>query len=325
MSTGETGSRMVVAEELPEILKEIQAAIDANTSESEIRISRLAIMQPQSPEITGQQMGYKPGMLVDSITREVLTDLGLPPWLLQKGVPEADLKPMHFALIVPVFKLPTEYIKWVKRNERKEGMDRWEFKTLDKNDPRVKAGVWKSLGGTFGLKPEDKGKAPPVTDNCNYLCLVIDPKTGKPKTNFLVATFSRTSAEAGKQLATALAANKMQGLMPWGCTFWLYTEARQYMQPGEPKPTTAYVMRVTRGPESGSIVFSNAQTEILMMARALSAPASGVLLQTAFINSADLDAAEHEDDGSGSGGNPQQTIDENPFQDPGVVEPEKTF
>lgn len=298
-----------------ELLKQIQQAYDANVNpEAEFRVSRVAIAQPGTPEISEQRPGYKSGMLLDSITREPLTDFIKAPWLLERGVKEEECPQMHCGLIVPVFKLPSEYIKWYKRDERQPGGDRWEFKTLDKNDPRVKAGVWKSLGGTFGTDPKDKGKAPPVTDNCNYLCLFIDPKTGMPKTNFLVQTFARTSAEAGKQLTTAIGTNKMQGLLPWDRCFWLYTELKPFQKQGDPKPTYANVIHVTRGPLSRDIVKPATLQEILTMARALSAPNTGMILQTAFINAADLEASDESDDAPhGAGG---QTVEEDPFQTP---------
>lgn len=323
MSDQETGVTVPQAES--ELLKQIQQAFDANVNpESEFRVSRLTIAQPGTPEISEQRAGYKSGMLLDSLTREPLTDFIKAPWLIERGVKEEDLQPLHCALIVPVFKLPTEYIKWYKRDERQPGQDRWEFKTLDRNDPRVKAGVWKSLGGTFGTDPKDKGKAPPVTDNCNYLCLVIDPKTGLPKCNFIVATFSRTSAEAGKQLTTAIGTNRMQGHMPWDRCFWLYTELKPFQKPGNPKPDYANVVHVTRGPLAKDVVNPSTFQEILMMARKLSAPSTGLLLQTAFINSADMDSTEDSDDHGGGGSNPQQTLEEDPFQNP-ATEPAEEF
>lgn len=320
MSTTE----VIVPQADSEVLRQIQQAFDANVNnESEMRVSRIAIAQPGTPEIAESKPGYKSGMLLDSITREPLTDFIKPPWLIERGVKEEELMPVHAALFVPVFKLPSEYIKWIKREDRVAGGKRWEFKTLDKNDPRVLAGVWKSLGGTFGTQEADKGKPPPVTDNCNYLGLVINPTDGLPKANFLVATFARTSANAGKVLTTALGTNRMQGMMPWDRTFWLWTELKPYQKPGEPKPTFSNIIHVVRGPESRKILQLPAYEQVLSMARALSAPSTGIILQTAFINAADLEGSDDHSEEGGVAAD-KQTIDENPFQDPAPTA-EKTF
>lgn len=284
------GTRLAatVADEAAEMIL-IQEAIDANVDQSELQISRLAIMQPQSPEITGQEMGFSPGQIVDNINREIYTDHVNPPWLA--GKVEADkLSPVYCCLIVPIFKLPSEYIKWIKKDEQEPGGDMWEFKTLDQNDPRVREGVWAPIG-TF------KGDKPPVTSNINMLCLVLDAVTGIAKSSFIVATFTRTSFSTGKNLVTQCKQHGMSGLPYWGRTYWLYTKPETRMVGST--ESTYCIYKIAKGPALEA-VNGNAERTIRKFALWLADPELGRVRQESLINSAEIE----------SGGEPTQSTEE---------------
>lgn len=285
-----------------EVLKQIQQAIDANTHPSDLLIARLAIMQGLSPEIADQVPGYKQGMLIDNVTRSILTDYIKPPWLKAAGVADEELTPVHCLLLVPMFKLPTEFIKWIPRDERKETDEfPYEWKTLDRNDPRVKEGVWRSLGGTF------KGKRPPVTDNTNYLIGPIDLQTKMLKCNPLVATFSRTSSPAGKQLTTQVASHKMQNLMPWDRCYWLWTKQEEY------DDGKAYVMQIARGPLLSECAEKIVRVQVIEQAKALSQPKIGQVFQEMMINAAFFGDDHGTGDGEALSTGNQQTAEDDPF------------
>lgn len=295
MSTAETGA-LVTPQEEPEILKQINEAMSKNIDASEMVISRVAILQPNSPEIAESVPGYKAGMLVDSQTREILTINIKPPWLVGQ-VDESELRPIPIMPFVNVFKLPTEFIKWIPRNEREafraahpDHKFDWEWKSLDRNDPRVREGVWPALGGTFA------GRKPPVTDNSNHLILPLNMQEKLPLSNFMVQTFSRTSAPTGKTMTSHIASLKMQNLRAWDRVFYLYTTQEKN------NDGTFFVTRLAKGPLTKDCVQSFVLDQILSMARALSEPTSGPMLQTILINSAHLGGEHGTDESSASGG-----------------------
>lgn len=194
----------------------IEAAQAANTSQSEINFSRVGILQPGSPEIAGQIPGYSAGMLVDNLTREILTSEMLPPWMLKRGVPADELRKQHVMYFLPVFKLPNEYIKWKPYDEG----GGWEWKTLDVREDRVREGIWPPRG--IWQPEEGEKKSPPVTENINIMGLALDEEYA-PRSNFIVATFARTSYKTGKLLVTAMNANRLHNLPPWGRVYYLST------------------------------------------------------------------------------------------------------
>lgn len=241
-----------------ELMREITGAIEDNTELSELQIPRLAMLQPQSPEITGEEAGYIPGQMIDSITREILSDCGKPPWLKGK-VDDDKLDSVNYCLVVPVFKLPVEYIKWIPKNEQQAGEQGWEFKTLDKTDRRVREGVWPPIG-IF------KGKKPPVTTNINILAMILDPNEKTPRTNFIVITFSRTSFNTGKEFVTNCNQHKMSGLPYWGRCYYVWTKKKtDKLQSGT--VVNYFLYKLARGPrtqdvnkELNSVCFSMAMT-----------------------------------------------------------------
>lgn len=225
-----------------EIDAELAALLDAGSRDNvdaraELRYSRLAIMQANSPELQQAKDGYKAGQLVDSINREIISSYGKAPWLLEQGVPANELKDQHYLPFIIIHKLPTEFIKWIPRKDRQEGQPPFEFKELDPNLPQVRAGVWSKRGGTFG-KNGEKG-APPVTDNINYMIVplkfVNEGTAEAPIVKVrplapIIATFSRTSADAGVTLTTAMDRLKpMRGIYPHQAVFYIYMTSEAYV------------------------------------------------------------------------------------------------
>lgn len=219
----------------------IKQAIESNVDESELQISRLALMQPQSPEITNEEMGYRPGQIVDNITREIYTSVGKPPWLLDK-VPADELKEIPYLIFVPIFKLPEEFIKWIPKNEQKDN-EMWEFKELDVNDPRVRDGIWAPRG-------RYKGDKPPVTTNLNVLGLVVD-ENGLAKSSYIVATFARTSYNTGRNLVTLCKQHGLANLPYWGRTYYLFSKKESREIGGS--TSVYYIYNVAKGPLTNSL------------------------------------------------------------------------
>lgn len=286
-------------------IRKINEAIANNTTAAEIRISRIGIAQPLTPECAKQMPGWKPGMLFDNLTRDILTREILPPWLVEKGVKADELKPVHCMPVAFNFKLPSEYIEWNSKDAQKAGADRWKFKTLDPKDPRVIPGVWKSHGGTF------EGKKPPVTINTNYLVLPLDLELRIPNGYFRVNTLSRSSAGLGSTIAGILLAHKAQNIKPWDRVYWLYTQRFD-------EPETHYVMQIARGPLLKDVAEPFVSDMCLDMGKSLVGP-SGELFQVMVINSANLDG----DTDPLSTGNPadpatQQSAADDPFAEPGA-------
>lgn len=298
----------------PELLRQIRDAISRNVDATERRISRLAILQSKSPEIDDKVQGYEEGMLIDNQTREVLSTYGKPPWLLDKNIPEANLQPIHYLPFVSVFKLPTEFIKWIKKEEREEyrrthpgHTDDWEFKTLDRNEPRVKAGIWESLGGSY------KGKKPPVTDNGNFLILPLDLVEKIAKSYFTVATFSRTSAKTGHTLTNWMETSGMQDIQPWERVYYLWTKKEKFTD------GSAYTLQLAKGPKTAGFLSQGVLDHIQMMALALSneevaegqKETNGERFQKIIINSASQPKDELSS-GNTEGG-PDGSEEEDPF------------
>lgn len=186
---------------------------------SEIRISRAALMQPGSPEIAGETPGYKISQIVDSVTREILTTPLKSPWLIGKA-PDEELFTCQCCLLVPAFKLPTEFIKW--KDLKTEGKG-WHFKSMDRTEQRVREGIWPNAGGTWGEKEEEAGLSPPVTENCNYMMIVVDPTTKQVISNGIIFTFCKTSFKTGRALTTYIRKGFQKRIPAFGMSYWCYT------------------------------------------------------------------------------------------------------
>lgn len=214
------------------LLNAADDAYNANIdNQAEIRIARLAMLQGLSPEIAAGKEGYKIGQIIHSITREILSAQLKQPWNLDRGVPPAELSAVECLPFIPVMKLPTEFVKWRSRDDRVDGQLPYEWKTLDQNEARVREGVFPNRGGTWGTdkvlhyKPDGKMKPPPVTDAINYLVLPVSYEKKLPLCNFCIATFARTSVQAGKDLTTEINNNKMvYGVRRFERLFYLWTD-----------------------------------------------------------------------------------------------------
>lgn len=279
----------------PDDLALINEAMDDNKQEGELQLSRLALLQPTGKD--SSEFGNKPGMMVDSRTREVLSSLIKPPWLVGK-VSADELQSRHCCLAMPVLRLPNEYIQWKNLKTEGKGM---HWKTLDASDPRVIAGVWPKNGGTWGIAEEQKHVAPPVTININFLMILIDLETKSAKSNFIVTTFCRTSYNCGEMLINHLESHRMRGLMPWGCCYWLHTQAKSNPATND---SVYYVFQVARGPLS-SVYAPTLIPAAQKMALYLADKKTGKQNQQRLINSADLDNlsgfGETEHDGISTG------------------------
>jgi hypothetical protein len=270
------------AEELQQAL----SAFEDNVNSSEILYSRMGIMQDKTPEIENQIQGYRQGQLFDNQTREILTRKIPAPWLVGKVDPDSIPK-YETCLIVPVFKLPTEFVKWKDRSKGEKG---WEFKTLDRSDPRVRAGLWPKSGGTWGNKPEEKGKKPPVTENINYLCVVLDAIDHSVIKNFIIITFAVTSFKAGQKLTKFIMELKSKNIPPFGKTFYLY---------GYQTPNAAGIKYYTIGVQEGPIITAVNQEiipDVINMSKFLADKEHGRERQETLLNAADVINEEDDTD-----------------------------
>lgn len=292
-----------------EAFDRINQGIDSNIKEGEIRISRLALCQPQSKEITKSLPGYEKGMILDNLTREVLSTYDYPPWMVAAGVEVSKLQKVHFVPVLFVFKLPTEYIAWVPKTEQKPGDPRWTLKTLDINHPDVQKGIWKSKGGSF------TGKKPPVTDNTNFLLSVINTEFKVPNGTFRVGTFSRTSSACGQTVTSMLVASKMQSQYPWARAYYLYSKQE------ENEHGVFYTFQLAPGPKFSDIAEPFIAQMHKDMALALTDKANGKYFQMTMINSAHLeedDEVPNTGDGATDGSEGAATTAD-PFADPNAA------
>ena len=272
-------------------LDEMYGSQDENVRKGEGSIHRIGILQQGSPECAKQLAGYKPGMLVDNKTRMVLTTYGVPPWLLGRGIPESEISKVHYMECAIGWKLPPEFIKWKTKAEKaadeKMGiLGRWHFKSLDGTEQRVREGVWRSQGGTFGLKPEEKGLAPPVTINSNYLLVPIDYATGQALCNFTVQSFSRTSAKTGDLVQDLINELRARKLPPWGISIFLFTVQQS---DGE---NTWQEVHMARG-RSTQQYCPDVYSMCMSLAKELMKPITGKEMQLAILNAAEQDDDDH--------------------------------
>lgn len=263
-------------------MKEIDEAIQDNTGVGEIQISRISIAQPGTPEVASAQAGWQAGMLFDSQSREVITEFGKPPWLLARGVESGDIKAVHYLPIVFIFKLPSEYVMWPSKEEREQGIKNFHWKDLDPASPRVREGMWPPKGIWRG-----EG-APPVTEHLNLLGIGLNTDCS-PKTNLIIASFSRTSFRTGQKLVTNLSQHKMSSLPYWGRVYYLFTQSHTEDR------QTWYTIEFAKGPrldkyglEAGGSDEINrlVNAQCFKNARDLSNKDSGRTLQELMINAA---------------------------------------
>lgn len=274
-----------------EMLAMLDQAHEQNVdAAAEIRIARLALLQQLSPEVADNKAGYKSGLYINNFTREIYSREVKAPWLIEAGVPPEEVSKQPCMGFIPVMKLPTEYIKWINRKDRKEGDPPFEFKTLDKGDPRVRAGTWAKRGGTWG-KNGEKG-APPVTDNINYLVLPFDVETKQMLGNFIILTFSRTSSGAGVSLTTQLDTLKaVRRLRAPQTVFYLASKAEQYTD------GKCYIAQVHAAKQTAMEMVPELCKLATGMALMLSKPGEGPARQAQILG----DASLTEDDSHAAG------------------------
>lgn len=284
--------------------RELQEANKANIESSELRFARLAICQPMTPEISRQDPGYKAGMLMTNTERQILTSYLKQPWLAGK-VPEDQLTAVHCVEVLPICKLPNEYIAWKREGEKSsEDNNLWWFKTLEKT-PEVLKGLPKWRGGSW-KKTKDR-PSPPVTENINVFLapLTIGGEFASPP---IVTSFSRTSFNAGKRIVSACEGHAARKLPWWGCSYWLYTERKP--RPDDPKQYF-YVIHIARGRLINSLDdWQHKHQELWATAKALASkepsPIEGVTLgrfrQEQVIAAAQVEEAVGEESEEGEDG-----------------------
>jgi hypothetical protein len=272
----------------------------SNIYAGELKVSRVAIMQPGSPEIGNSAPGYKTGMMVDTVTREIISREVKSPWLEGKVQPN-ELFVCHACLVVPCAKLPSEFIKW--KNRKTEGTG-WHFKTLDRNDPRVKAGLWPAGGGTWGTKPDQVG-SPPVTENCNYMCMVLEPSGSKVIDSGIIFTFAKTSFNAGRELTTFIRKGFQHRVPAFGISYWIYT-----LKGLDEKSNSVFYYMKCAG--NAYVTDKEILSNAIDWHKKFSDPSTGRQLQTAYLSISDdqLDSQSSESGGGADNGDP--VVDEAP-------------
>jgi len=270
-------------DEIARQMAEINAAMGENIGQGEIKVSRMAIAQPGTPQVAANEPGWKGGMLFSNLTKEIFSVAGKAPWLLSKGISPTEVRTYDYANFVPIFRLPSEYCKWPTQEERDAGIKQYHWKTLNLNDPRVQEGLWRPKGIWQGTG------APPVTEHLNILgyCLNDD---GTPRSGLVVASFSRTSFPTGELIVTNCREQLMQGLAFWGRVYHLYTEPTK-----NKKNQTYYVMQFAKGKkllefgtEENRDAVKSIFTQCYLTAKELSDKLNGKALQELYINASGL-------------------------------------
>jgi hypothetical protein len=199
--------------------------VDQNLDQNDIRISRLHLCQIGTPEVASRVAGYDQGMWIDNINRQIYSEFDKAPWLVKRAANQLTVQQINFMRFVPICILPKEYCKWKDRNTEGNGM---HWKSLDKNEQRVREGIYKSRGGLF-VPPETGSKKPPVTENINILGYAVDADW-RPLSPELVASFSKSGFRAGKFLVSEISRHRLFKVPTWGRMYYFYSKA------GTPRP-----------------------------------------------------------------------------------------
>lgn len=215
------------------------AGMEENVNQDVVKMSRMTIVQPGTPEVQQGVPGYKAGMIMTNMDKLVISHLVKQPWLAASGVSAEELTPVHAVEVLAIFKLPDEYIAWIPKNERKEGEGLWHWKTFERNKDVIN-GIPEWLGGRW--KKSDQQPSPPVTANCNILLAPLG-LDGNFQMEPLVASFNRTSYGCGDKLVRNCKRHKHVDL-PWhGRSYWLFTFQRK----NEKANSVYYVLRSAGG------------------------------------------------------------------------------
>lgn len=147
--------------------------LEEGIDREEFMIPRAKLLQALSPEVAddkGDVRKYKPGQIINSITKETL--------------------PVEF---VPIYK----FTEWIRFNPRDKGKPNFDpafdpgaliYRTRNTEDQRLKTDA------VFG----PNGEAPATTRFMNFLAMFV----GYP--NPIIVSFANTSFKAGKQLLNAI-------------------------------------------------------------------------------------------------------------------------
>lgn len=273
-------------------IDEIECATSDNVEATEMIYSRFAMVQLLSPEMKKRVPGYEFGQIIDNQTRQIYSSKGPAPWLAGK-VEEESIPKFHHVQCIPIFKLPTEFVRWKDRKTEGTGM---HWKSTDPQDPRVIEGCWPPRG-KWQAPDGSKSKAPPVTENINILCAPI--LNGELMSGYVTATFNRTSFSTGRKLVTHLQNMRSRGMKAWfNNTIYLYTTEETFGTEDD----LAAVMHFAEGPPAAECATSEAVTSCYGIACYLAAvdikgtPAEKKLAaetrQLAFINASLLGEEE---------------------------------
>lgn len=193
---------------------------------AEVKISRMQIVQPQSPELT--MKGYTAGQIMDATGKAIRSRRMRQPWLAGK-VEESERDMVECMPYLIVGKLPTEATRWTPKAQRDldPSLPRIEWKTLDLMEQRVRDGVFPQWGGTWGTpkRPETHKQPPAVTISQNFFILPLTPDYDVDGA-FRILSCSRTSAPMGGWLSTHVAERGTMSQVPWFYIQWMYTKAK---------------------------------------------------------------------------------------------------
>lgn len=222
-------------------IDDLKDATMENVDASEIKIPRMAIMQPTSPLVAGRDADFKSGQVIDNVDHILLSREVRSPWLEGKVEPSA-IPTIDAVLFLPIFKLPTEAVKWKDRDTEGKGM--W-WKTLDLKDRRVREGCWPPHGVWQAAEGANK-KSPPVTINTNFAGAVYDPENPNsgPLLEACIGTFAKTSSGAGKDLITKVSSGMRSNIPIFGRLYWLWLAELH----NDVKKSTYYAFRCSIGP-----------------------------------------------------------------------------
>lgn len=226
-------------EEYAKFMQQIEQANQENIGVGEIQISRISVVQGITKEIGQRVAGYEPGQFFDNMSREVISEFDKAPWMRGKVNDENRIPAFHFLTIVPIMRLPSEYVKWPTKEERGGGMTMFHWKELDVHHPNVRAGLWAPKGI---WKPKEKGEAPPVTEHLNILCYCLN-QDGNKRTGLMINSYAKTSFRTGQRLVSSCVQQRASGLPFWGRIKWIYSE------PKSEGGNTWSVIRFANGPK----------------------------------------------------------------------------
>lgn len=160
---------VAMKEQITALFSPDRKGFEEKLNPGELTIPRARMLQGLSPEVQAEPKKFYAGLLINSITKEILTE--------------------HF---IPVKRMPNSWVRFNARDQKdpnfvpdiKPGGMVW--RSDDPKDPRVIEGI------KFG----PKGEAPPATAYLNFLCYF------EGFTLPLLVSFGRTSYQSGRNFLT---------------------------------------------------------------------------------------------------------------------------